>query len=205
LPMLFYAIAFGGIALLSRQSASEFDAIADLRLSDPDSATRALERYVAKNPRHDLAWTILGHAYLDVDETEKAATAYERALAINPRRAEALTGMGLVRRREGRYDESLAFYEKAVAANPEYAQAHSSIAADALRRGDDAKALSYARSAFALDSTDAVIAANLALAYHYNGILPMRDSMTNVAERLGYQNMDALSQIYSGERTVRDP
>ena len=205
LPILFYAIAFGAIAMLTRQSSSELDSIAALRLSDPDSATRALEGYVAKNPRHDMAWTILGHAYLDVDEKEKAATAYERALAVNPRRAEALTGMGLVRRREGRYDESLVFYERAVAADPEYAQAYSSIAAHALHRGDDVKALNYARKAFALDSTDAVIAANLALAYHYNGMLPMRDEMTKVAERLGYSGMDALGRIYSGEASVRDP
>jgi len=205
LPMLFYAVVVAAITFASQGSGDELDELAALRLSNPDSASRALEKYVASKPRDDMAWTILGHAYLDLDQDEKAAASYERALDVNPRRVEALTAMGVLRSRERRYDESMAFYEKALSIDPQYAQAYSSIAVIALKLGDDVKALNYARKAFALDSTDGVIASNLALAYHYNGMVPMRDHMTKVAERLGYDGMGALRGIYSGEASVRDP
>ena len=205
LPMLVYATAFALIVGLRRSSNSELEDLASLRASDPAAAARGLEEYLESKPRDDLAWTILGHVYGDLDEDDEAATAYERALVINPRRVEALTAVGVLRSRERRYDEALVLYDSALAIDPQYAQAYSSIAVVALKRGDDVTALNYGRKAFALDSTDAVIAANLALAYHYNDMLPMRDHMTRVAERLGYANVDALNRFYRGEATVRDP
>ena len=205
LPMLLYVIVFAGVFIVRRSSTNELDELASLRSSDPAAASHGLEQYLESKPGDDLAWTILGHTYKDLDDSEKAAASYERALNINPRRVEAITAMGVLRSAERRYDESLAFYDSAIAIDPDYAQAYSSIAVIALKRGDNVKALNYSRKAFALDSTDAVIAANLALAYHYNDMLPMRDRMTTIAERLGYRNLDALHRLYRGEATVRDP
>ena len=205
LPMALYAVGFGAIALLRKDANGELDKLALLRSSNPADAARGLERYVESKPRDDLAWTILGHTYIDLDEHDKAAASYERALELNPKRVEAITAMGVLRSGERRYDEALAFYDRALTIDPNYAQAYSSIAVIALNRGDDVKALNYTRKAFALDSTDAVIAANLALAYHYNDMRPMRDHMTKVAQRLGYRNIDRLRRFYTGELTVRDP
>jgi len=63
---------------------------------------------------------------------------------------------------------------------------------------------SMPRRATTLDKSDPVIAANLAVACHYNNDTENRDKFTRIAEQLGYKNLDALQQIYSGELTVRD-
>jgi hypothetical protein len=48
------------------------------------------------------------------------------------------------------------------------------------------------------------IVANLAVAYHYNGLFDLRDQMTEEARRLGYNKMDVLQMLYDGEMTIRD-
>jgi Tfp pilus assembly protein PilF len=73
-----------------------------------------------------------------------------------------------------------------------------------LKQGKDAKALEYAKKGYDLDKTDPAAIANLAVAYHYNGMAELRDEMTEEAKSLGYKNVDSLHKIYSGELTVRD-
>lgn len=203
LPMLLYALVLGALGAVSVSSSSDFDEIAALRETDPKAARAQLQERVAARPRDDLAWTILGHTYYDLDDNEQAETAYAKALEINPRRVEALTSMGILRSADRRYDEARGYYDRALAVNPGYAQLHSSIATMALRQGDWARALEPAKRAFDLDSTDGVVAANLAVAYHYNGLIELRDRMTQTAARLGYGNVPVLQEIYRGERTVR--
>ena len=183
---------------------NELNRLGELRLKDPQAAVPGLEQYVAAHPRNDLAWTILGHAYEDLDEDAKARKAYDRALEVNPRAHRALTGLGILARKQGDYDGAMAYYQRAIAIDAKYAQAYSSMTTLALKRGKDAEALAYAKKGYALDKEDAVVAANLAIAYHYNGLVQQRDEMTAVARRLGYPDPDRLKQIYSGELTVRD-
>ncbi|HEU5186535.1 MAG TPA: tetratricopeptide repeat protein [Gemmatimonadaceae bacterium] len=204
LPSLFYALVLGGFVVLGLRGDTKLDELAALVETDPSAAISGLRDYLRSRPDDDLAWTIRGHAHREIGERQDAVDAYQRALEINPRRVEALTGLGIVSREEGRYDESLAYYDSALGIDPTDAQTHSSVAVIALKRGDDADALSHALKAYALDSTDAVIAANLAVAYHYNGMPEMRDSLTNVARRLGYDRVEALHEIYRGERTLRE-
>ena len=62
----------------------------------------------------------------------------------------------------------------------------------------------YAKKAYDLDKGAPRIAANLAVAYHYVGDMENRDRFTRIAEQLGYDKVDTLEQIYSGELTLRD-
>lgn len=169
-----------------------------------DTAIKQLNDYVAEYPRDDFAWTLLGHAYADLDRLDEAQAAYEEALAIDPGRFQAITGMGIVHRMRGDYELAMEAYRAALAIDPEYAQAYSSMAIIALRQSQDAKALEYAIRGYELDTTDPVIAANLAVAYHYNGNFDERDRMARVAEQLGYPNLDALRQVFAGEMTIRE-
>jgi hypothetical protein len=74
----------------------------------------------------------------------------------------------------------------------------------ALKQKQDKKALEFAKKGYELDKTDPVIAANLAIAYHYNNDKVNRDKLTQTAKELGYAKVDTLLKIYSGELTVRD-
>jgi tetratricopeptide (TPR) repeat protein len=170
---------------------------------DVQGAVQQLTAYLGQYPRDDLAWTILGHAHEDLDQDDEARTAYDRALAINPRRFEAINGLGILHRKRGDDDAAMDAYRRALAIEPGYAQAYSSMTVVALRLHRDAEALEYARKGYELDKTDPATAANLAVAYHYNGDAANRDRLTKIAGQLGYRKGDRLRQIYDGTLTVR--
>jgi len=184
---------------------AQLDRIAEVYdRGDTKTAIRQLDAYLKKYPRDDLAWTILGNAHEDEDNDEKAQSAYDKALDINPKRFEAITGLGVLHRKRGDYDAAMQAYQRALQIDPNYAQAYSSMTVIALKRQQDAQALEYASKGYELDNTDAVIAANLAVAYHYNGDFANRDKLTEIAENLGYARVDTLQQIYDGEISIRD-
>jgi tetratricopeptide (TPR) repeat protein len=199
-------VAVVGVAACVEASgnASRLNAIAKVyQGGDAQGAITQLTPYLEQYPRDDLAWTILGNAYEDVDQDDKARAAYDRALAINPRRHEAVGGLGVLHRKRGDDEAAMQAYRRAVAIEPRYAQAYSSMTVVALRLHRDAQALDYATKGYALDKTDPAIAANLAVAYHYNGDTANRDRFTQIAVKLGYRNAARLKQIYDGTLTVR--
>jgi Tfp pilus assembly protein PilF len=204
LLMLLSLAGCGERSSRSRLSPKEIETLGALRKSDPRSAVVKLKQQLETKPRDDTAWTLLGHSYEDLDQDEEADAAYRKALEINPRQFQALTGIGILSSKKGKLDEAMAYYEKAIIIDPSYAQGYSSMTVIALKRGQDVKALEYAQKGYDLDKTDPVVAANLAVAYHYNGKLELRDKMTEEAQKLGYQNVDALQKIYKGEATVRE-
>jgi len=170
---------------------------------DARGAVEQLTAYLEQYPRDDLAWTVLGNAHEDLDQDDKARAAYDRALAINPRRHQAIGGLGVLLRKRGDDEAAMQAYRRALAIEPGYGQAYSSMTVVALRLHRDAEGLEYAKKGYELDKTDPSTAANLAVAYHYNGDAANRDRMTRIAIDLGYRKADRLRQIYDGTLTVR--
>ena len=168
------------------------------------AAIEQLHPYLRQYPRDDLAWTILGNACEEEDRDMDAQKAYDTALSINPRRAQAHVGQGVLYRKQRRYDDAMSSYQAALEIEPRNAQAYSSMTTIALKRLQNAQALEYAKKGYELDPKDPVVAANLAVAYHYNGDVEGRDRLTNEAARLGYRLVDRLQRIYSGEITIVD-
>lgn len=169
-----------------------------------EEAVTRLRAHVQAEPRDDLAWTILGHALLDLSRVDEADAAYAKAVELNPRRIEAITGQGRLFRIRQQYDKAMAAYERALAIDDSYAQAHSSMMVVALKWGQFDKAIAHGEKGHSLDKTDPVIAANLAIAYHYAGNTEKRDQMTRTAQQLGFKGMDGLQKIYAGELEIRD-
>jgi tetratricopeptide (TPR) repeat protein len=163
-----------------------------------------LEQYLESHPDNDLAWALLGHANQDVEDFEGAQAAYDRALEINPERVEAWVGQGILHRKLGDPEQAMQCYEQALAIDPNNADAYGSMAALALQTYQDAKALEYAEKAYELDRRSPVVAANLAVIYHYNEMYEERDAMTAEAEKLGYEGIDSLQLIYDGVFSIRE-
>ena len=69
-------------------------------------------------------------------------------------------------------------------------------------RRNDLQAMEYSEKAWGLDQTDAVIAANLSVAYHHMARHKDRDRMYEEARRLGYASLDRLDGMFSGELTM---
>ncbi len=162
-----------------------------------------LKKYVAKYPKDSLAWTILGHAFEELDQDTKAKEAYESALRADRRTYQAITGLGILARKQGELKKAEDYYNQALGINPKYAEAYSSLVTIAIKRGDFESAVAYGTKGYTLDPNNAVIAANLAVAYHYAGDLKRRDEMTEVARLLDYQKMEPLRLIYKGDLDVR--
>jgi len=167
-------------------------------------ALSELESYLDRYPQDDLAWTIMGNLLEDKNLDNEAELAYQEALRLNPDNFQATNALGVIHRKKGDYDKAMEFYQKALVLQPGYAQAYSSIAIIELKRENDERALEFAKKGYANDPEDPVIAANLAVVYHYNNMFEERDKFTRIAEELGYQNIDSLAQIYNGSVTVRD-
>ncbi len=195
----------GWLAPASSRDRMRLDRIAVVYQSgDLETAIPQLEGYTTEYPKDELAWTILGNAYESAERIEEAQAAYDKALEIEPRMFQAITGLGILHRQRGDYDAAMECYERAVEIDPTYAEAYSSMTVIALKRNDDKAAVRYAQKGYALSSSEPGIAANLAVAYHYDGQFQKRDEMTERAEELGYGKIDVLKQIYAGEVTVRD-
>lgn len=207
LSTLLLSLALGGCDLLPIGQSIPPEQILEVdrtRQKDPAQAARDLEALLAKKPKDALGWTILGHIREDLDEDEAAEAAYHKALAVDPRQYQAITGLGILERKRGNYEGAMDRYHEAVAINPEYGQAWSSMTTISFKLGKDKEALEYALRGWSLDDEDPVVAANLAIALHYNGKHDERDRMAAEAERLGYRNMETLGKLFSGEYTIRD-
>jgi len=170
---------------------------------EKERARDLLLEYVKGQPTDALAWTILGNCYEDLDQDAPAEEAYRTALRHNPNAANAHVGLGVLARKAGDYEQAMDHYLDALKADPRSAQAFSSTVVIALKLGDDAHAVEFGEKAWELDKTDATIAANLAVAYHYVGRLKDRDRMVECARSLGYRSLESLDKIFSGELSVR--
>lgn len=194
-------VSLGCSQTASKTNMAKLNGIAGaIKLAGPSPTVVAqLKTYLENYPQDDRAWAILGNCQTDLNDLPAAANAFETALKINPNLVEAITGQGILLRQQGRYEDALAMYQRALEIDSNYAQAYSSMVALEIIRKDYAKAVQYGEQSYRLDSTDPVIAANLAIAYHYLGDVANRDKFRNVAAQLNYRSMDSLQQIFNGE------
>jgi tetratricopeptide (TPR) repeat protein len=167
-------------------------------------AISQLHAYLSDHPTDDLGWTILGNAYIENDQLDEAIKSFKTALRHNPDRYQAVSGQGIIHRKRGEYEDAMASYRAAIKIDPSYAEAYSSMTVVALKLGQDEDALKFAMQGYELEGDHAGIAANLAVAYHYNNDTANRDRMTVIADNLGYDKVATLQQIYSGELSIRD-
>lgn len=200
--LLLLAACDSGSSKASKNKLDEISAV--FRSGAVEEAVTRLRAHVRAEPRDDLAWTLLGHALLESNGLDEAEAAYAKALELNPRRMEAITGQGRIFRIRQQYDQAMAAYQRALAIDASYAQAHSSLMVLTLKRGLYDEAIVHGEKAYSLDKSDPVIAANLAIAYHYAGNTGKRDQMTQIAQQLGFKGMDWLDKVYAGEIEVRD-
>ena len=196
---------FVGKTFFSESDSVKLNQISQIYLDgNLDQSFSQLEKYLQDYPKDDLAWTIKGNILQDLDLDDEAEAAYRTALTLNEENFQATNSLGISYRKKGDYEQAMSYYRKALELKPGYAQAYSSMAIIELKWNNDSEALRLAKIAYNNDKKDPVIAANLAVTYHYNGNDKERDKFTEIAKILGYANIDKLQQIYSGELTIRD-
>ena len=159
--------------------------------------------YVRRHPDSFQAWSHLGWADVKLDRFDEAKGCFATALELNPKWDNAYVGLGVLYRRQGNLDEARANYMKAIELAPQNAEAFSSLAVIELMTGNDAKAVEYGEKAWAIRKDNAIIAANLAISYHYLDKAVKRDTFHEHAKRIGYHNLAQLQDIIDGRKTIR--
>lgn len=175
------------------------------RSGDLDTSRTRLESFLVKHPEHENALIILGHVHFDQQQWKAAEQAYTKALKVTDDKSfRAHNSLGILYE-EGfnQLERAEAHYTKCIELNPKYSFAYSGLAVVKLKRNQDPAALKLAQQAHELNERDAVIASNLAIAYHYNQRLAERDKMAQRAQELGYTRMKSLKKIFAGELSLR--
>lgn len=175
-----------------------------LKSGNLEEAEHEINEFLEKNERNEFAWTLKGHISADLDKDSMAIGAYEHALELDPFTVEAITGLGIIERKRKNYQKASELYYRAIQIDPDYAQAYSSLVTIHLKQIEFEKAVDAGLKGYNLDKADPVITANLAIAYHYFGDTLNREKYYHVSERNGYQSLETLRQIFSGELTILD-
>lgn len=160
-------------------------------------------KYVKNYPKSFKGWNQLGWAYLKTDQLENAEQCFNKSIAINEKWDNAYVGKGVLYRKIGNLDKAKQNYLKAIELVPDNAEAFSSLLVIELMEGNDKKAVEYGERAWKLRKDLPSIPANLAVAYHYLGDLKKRDEFFNLADELGYHNVQAIEDIFNGKTSIR--
>ncbi len=197
---------------LSSEGEAQFESIKDTyRARNFEEAGQQLDAFLKENPEHVIGWVLLGNSRREEGLSLSAKEAYNKAIELDPLRFEAFMGLGVLARRQAaeaarQGDEAEVKvqlraakqnYERALSIEPFHAESLSSMAMLLLDLNEEEEALRQAEKAWEITKRDATIAANLAVAYHRNDMTEKRDEMRGHAERLGYQGLDRLDQLFA--------
>ena len=170
---------------------------------DYEAAVRQGRDYVEHYPDSAIGFSQLGWAYVQLGAVNQAEECFRNAIDADATMDNAHVGLGVVLRNQGDLDGARRCYEKAIALEPHNPQALSSLSVIELMQHNDAKALQYAQRAWRLKSRDPILAANLAVAYHYAGNIEQRDAMYQEAKQLGCRDIERLDEIFTGKLSIR--
>lgn len=167
-----------------------------------DEAQKKLLEFTKKHKDYHLAWTILGHTYFDQDNNEKAIEAYLKGVQVNRNSYEPHNGLGMAYTELGNFDKALKELRIADSLEPNNSAVLGNYANLYDDMGEYNKAVMFGEKSVKLDSTNSTLTSNLCLYYHNTKQYRKRDLMFIKTEDLGFQNMEALTDmIYESDNT----
>jgi len=191
-------LSFGIYSMTKINAAKELEEISTLYQNGKvDDAQKRLLSYTSDHYNEYLAWTILGHTYLDQENFEKAIESYNNGIQADTTAFEPHSGLGLVYAKMGEYEKAKNAYEKANAISPNKGSVIGNLAGLYDDLGDIKKSIEYGEKSIQLDPTDVTLVVNLSVYYNKAGQIDKRDQMFNKAKELGYTDLQALTDTYS--------
>ena len=121
------------------------DALALYRAGRLGEARAALNRLLAREPEHEIAWTALGYVERDIGDAAASAAALDRALALNPADPTALAVRARIALERAEAD-ALDLYAAALAASPGDPRLLLEQAEARVERGDSSAIADLARA-----------------------------------------------------------
>ena len=138
--------------------------------------------------------TIIGNAFLELDEYDRSIEHHQKALKHNPENYRAMVNLGATLRQKGDLDGAEKMYLQAAKRAPDYPELHASLGALYVYKEQYEKAEESLRHALKLEPKLAVGHANLALTLAKLGRFDEADTELERAVELGYKNAPLLRE-----------
>ena len=119
-----------------------------------DQAARALQKVLARQPRHEPALETIAQVFQASRDLLLAKTYYRQLLDVNPRTARYYEQFAIVLAQLGESSASVSSFETALELDPSRKPLHARLAAAYERLGDTARAEYHANKFKALAGTD---------------------------------------------------
>lgn len=94
--------------------------LADERYKQAETCSR---KCLELDPKHVLAWTVLGKALQSQDLLTEAGDCFEQCLQLAPNHSDAMEWLGVVRRSQDRHEEAILLFKEAIKQSPESTEA----------------------------------------------------------------------------------
>ena len=130
-----------------------------------DDAIASLEKAVAADPRHGMAWASLGHLYKKKKDYGRSVQAYEKATALITKDGTLWANLGMAYYRAGRADEALSALTKACRLLPRDAEVQANLGTIKRQKGDAKGAILHLEFAVKYAPGEATYHNNLGVAY----------------------------------------
>lgn len=148
-----------------------------------------------KNFREEEYFHVIGNCYMQLGDYEKAIAYQEKCTDIAPNYFKAWVNMGFSYKRMGDKDKAFECYETALQYDPQnYAPLYVSLGNCYIEKGKPVSAVEYLEKAQQLDPEKADTYAFLAIAYAMEIEPEKSDKAYQMAEALGYPNMDKVRE-----------
>ena len=148
-----------------------------------------------KNFKEEEYFHLIGNCYMQLGDYEKAIAYQEKCTRIAPNYFKAWVNMGFSYKRMGDKDKAFECYETALQYDPQnYAPLYVSLGTCYIESGKPVSAVEYLEKAQLLDPERADVYAFLAIAYAMEIEPEKSDKAYQMAETLGYPNMDKVRE-----------
>lgn len=177
-----------------------YDKVNEVEDGDSDKLLELIKPYVDSDPKEICGASTIIDIYMDKKMFNEAKPIAERIVSENPDYDYGKYELSLIYIELGEYDKALNVAKDLFYSNKESIYGYVCKSKAELKKGNNENGLIIAERACKLDPYNSFAATNLALAYHYNGMIEERDSMYQYCIESEFVEKDNyLKSIFSGE------
>lgn len=174
-------------------------------IEEPDKLLQLIKPYVDSDPEEVCGASTLIDIYLEKKMFNEAKSIAERIVSENPDYDYGKYQLASIYIELGEYDKVLSIAEDLFALNRESIYGYVCKSKAELKKGNNEEGLSIAEKACKLDPYNSFANINLALAYHYNGMIEERDEMYDYCVESGFIEEDNyIKSIFLGKYKWQD-
>jgi len=159
--------------------------------ADFSQAAQEFEQAIALglDPAHvSEAYSCLGEAYFQLNETEQAIHAYTRSVELDPQSRKDWNNLGVACWWAGKFDEAVQAHQQALRIDPDDANAYADLGAVYLSMNQLRQAIEVLEKSTRLNPNLPVAHSNLALAYAAEGRFEDSYASMSTAASTGYRD-----------------